>query len=109
MERLLKTDVKLALLLIDFKQAFNAPTPKSMDDSMKQAKASPKVRAMIRMIDENVSYYTRMQGQGKTQYSREFKATKGCPMGCPTSPWRFIILLQYVIKTCTVTEGPPHN
>jgi hypothetical protein len=46
--------------LIDFKQAFNAPTPKSMDDSMKQAKASPKVRAMIRMIDENVSYYTRM-------------------------------------------------
>ena len=98
MERLLKTDVKLALLLIDFKQAFNAPTPKSMDDSMKQAKASPKVRAMIRMIDENVSYYTRMQGQGKTQYSREFKATKGCPMGCPTSPWRFIILLQYVIN-----------
>jgi hypothetical protein len=37
LERLLKSDADLALMLIDFKQAFNAPSPKSMDESLKAA------------------------------------------------------------------------
>eukprot|EP01043_Picozoa_sp_COSAG02_P038349 COSAG02_NODE_2948_length_7680_cov_7.843029_4_plen_130_part_00 len=54
LERLLKTDAKLAMLLIDYKQAFNAPSFKAMDESMKAAGASPKVRAILRMIDSEL-------------------------------------------------------
>ena len=97
LERLLKTDAVLAMLLIDYKQAFNAPTPKAMDDSLREAGASPKVRAIIRMLDDNLVYRTRMSVGNSVHYSRPFKATKGCPMGCPASPWRFVVLLQWVI------------
>jgi hypothetical protein len=49
--RILETGESLAVLLTDYRQAFVSTAPGPMDIAMKEAGASAKVRAILRMID----------------------------------------------------------
>ena len=53
-----------------------------MDASMQEAGASPKVRALLRMIDAGATYRIRGRIGNKTVYSRAYRAGKGAMIGC---------------------------
>lgn len=85
------------MLLTDYRQAFVSTGPGPMDISMKEAGASAKTRAMLRMIDLGTTYKVRGQTGLGSSYSRSYKAGKGAMIGCATSPRRFIVVLHWVL------------
>ena len=58
----------LGALLTDYRQAFVSTSAQVMDASMKEAGASPKVRALLRMIDKGATYTIRGKRGSKTIY-----------------------------------------
>eukprot|EP01046_Picozoa_sp_COSAG06_P041800 COSAG06_NODE_5237_length_3619_cov_2.313920_6_plen_316_part_00 len=60
---------ELGALLTDYRQAFVSTSAQVMDASMKEAGASPKVRAILRMIDAGATYSVRGKVGQRTVYS----------------------------------------
>jgi hypothetical protein len=95
--RILETGEEFAMLLTDYSSAFTSTEAAPMDDSMVEAGASPKARAILRMIDAGTTYRVRGRtGMGET-LSRPYVAGKGAMIGCASSPRRFIVALHYVL------------
>jgi hypothetical protein len=96
---------KVLAILLDFKDAFSTISHKFMDNTLKQAGASAKIRTLIRSI------YTKAHGKvrdrnadGTYTYSDSFDINRGVIQGDIFSPVVFILGLAAITRKAVTSE-----
>ena len=96
----------ITAVFIDYRAAFDSVSHKYVDQALKRAGASPKVRAMYRAIYRAAAAYTEVMGaDNKKTRCNDFKIGRGVLQGDVTSPLFFILALELVMR-CHDNEMP---
>ena len=88
---------KLCVTFIDYSAAFDSISHKFLDESLKNAGASRKTRAMFRAIYAAAEGTARVRGlNGNQVYSESFKVRRGVIQGDIISPIFFILAMEQI-------------
>ena len=98
-DQVIKDDRKLLVTYIDYSAAFDTVSHKFLDESLKQAKATRKTRAMFRAIYAAAEGTARVRGlDGEHIYSDSFKVRRGVIQGDIISPIFFILAMEQIFR-----------
>ena len=95
----LAVDENLYVTFIDYSAAFDSVSHKFLDQSLKNAGASRKTRAMFRAIYAAAEGTARVRGlNGNQVYSESFKVRRGVIQGDIISPIFFILAMEQIFR-----------
>ena len=98
-DKLISIGKSLAVVFVDYSAAFDSVSHKFVDNALKEAGASPKVRAMCRAIYQAASAFTTVKGADRKNIKCEkFKIGRGVLQGDVTSPLYFIMALELILR-----------
>ena len=92
---------EMVTVFIDFVAAFDSVSHKFLDETLAEAKASKKSRAMWRACYTKASAAIRVRqndGSGTDTYSDKFGIDRGVVQGAIDSPWYFILALELIFR-----------
>ncbi len=95
---LMKHGMECVLTFIDYSAAFDSVSHRFMDEALGEARASNKVRAMVRAIYSVATAEVRVAKDGSAEFatSQPFPINRGVVQGDVLSPWLFIIALARI-------------
>lgn len=95
-EKLLEKKKDIYLLFLDLKGAFDQVPHKYICKALEELEVSPKLRRIIRNMNNNVTGKIRLNNQ----ISEEFQMERGIKQGDSLSPLLFVIYMDYINKKC---------
>ena len=96
---MLQLGEQIAITFIDFTAAFDSISHKFLDEALREAGASNKVRAMFRAVSVAASAHTTVPApEGATTKSNAFAIRRGVVQGDITSPLYFILALESILR-----------
>jgi hypothetical protein len=94
------------LTFIDFVSAFDTVSHKFLDEALREAGATEKVRGVFRAIYSAATASVRVRSQeGEEVHSRQFGVSRGVVQGDIFSPVCFVIALECLFRRCQSRGG----